>query len=103
MNRFFAFIARLFGLLLLLGACAVLGHDLLGWKENGVFAPTATGQLMQYLHQFDWSGIQDAAQRYVSPNLWDPVILSALKSWAVLVLAVPGLLLTLAYRKRPRA
>jgi hypothetical protein len=103
MNRFFALIARLIGFLLLLGACAVLGHDLLSWQENGVFAPTATGQLWQYIHGASLSAIQDAVQRYLAPQLWDPVLVSVLKFWAVLVLAVPGFLLTLAYRKRPRA
>jgi hypothetical protein len=100
MKRFFALLARLIGFLLLLTAFAVLGHDLLAWRENGAFAPTATGQLWQYVHNASLSALQEAAQRYTAPGLWNPVMVTGLKSWVVPVLAVPGLILAWMFRKR---
>src|ERR1700684_1052958 len=72
MKRLLALIARLIGLLLLLTAFAVLGHDLLAWREKGAFAP----------------------------GRGSPVMVTGLKSWVVPVLAVPGLVLAWAFRKR---
>jgi hypothetical protein len=100
MKRLLALIARIIGLLLLLTAFAVLGHDLLAWRENGAFAPTATGQLWNYVHNASLSAIQEAVQRYIAPGLWNPVMVTGLKSWVVPVLAVPGLVLAWAFRKR---
>jgi hypothetical protein len=100
MKRLLALMARLIGLLLLLAAFAVLGHDLLAWRESGAFAPTAAGQLWHYIHNVSLSAIQEAGQRYIAPGLWNPVVVSGLKSWVVPVLAVPGLVLAWAFRKR---
>jgi hypothetical protein len=102
MRGFFALILRLIGFLLLLVAFAVLGHDLLAWRENGVFTPTATGQLWHYVHHASLSAIQEAVQRYIAPELWDPGIITALKVWVVPVLALPGLFLAWRYRKGRR-
>ena len=79
MRGFFALIARLIGFLLLLVAIAVLGHDLLAWRENGVFSPTSIGQLWHYVHRASLSAIQEAVQRYIAPELWDPGIITALR------------------------
>jgi hypothetical protein len=102
MRQLFAFIARLIGFLLLLAAFAVLGHDLLAWRENGVFTPTATGQLWHYVHHASLSAIQEAVQRYIAPELWDPVIVTVLRFWVVPVLALPGIFLAWRFRKRRR-
>lgn len=102
MRRFFALITRLIGFLLLLAALAVLGHDLLAWRESGVFSPTTTGQLWHYVHRASLGAIQEAVQRYIAPGLWDPGIVTALRFWAVPVLGLPGLYLAWRFRKRRR-
>ena len=102
MRRLFAFLARVIGFLLLLAAFAVLGHDLLAWRENGVFVPTASGQLWHYVHRASLGALQEGVQRYISPQLWDPFIVTALQFWVVPVLAVPGIFLAWVFRKRRR-
>jgi hypothetical protein len=93
-------IGRLLGWLLLLAALAVLGRDLIAWHATGHFVPIATGQLWYDLDRGSLNLAQAAIQRHVATWLWNPVVTTILSFWAVLVLAVPGLLLLWACRRR---
>ena len=96
MARFFRFIGRLIGLLLLLAMLAVLGHDLLSWRAEGSFTPTSLGQLWIYLNRASLV----AVERSLPPTLWNPPLVSLLRIWAVPAFALPGILLYWSCRKR---
>ena len=93
-------IGRLLGWLLLLAALAVLGRDLIAWHETHSFAPIALGQLWYDIDRGSLNTLQAAVQRHVAPWLWDPVIATVLRWWAVLVLAVLGVFFRWAFRRR---
>ena len=90
MSGFFALLLRLIGLALLLAGFAVLGYDLLAWRETGVFAATGLGQL--------WAALDPSDAETYSDSL-SPI---ALGLWSAPILAVLGLFLLWAFRRRRR-
>jgi len=72
---------RLAGWLLLLAGLMVLGRDLIGWWDVGVYAPASLDELWRELHRTSYGKIHGA----LSPML--------LRLWAAPGLAVPGLVL----------
>jgi hypothetical protein len=90
MFRFFALVLRLIGLILLLAGFAVLGYDLLAWRESGAFAATGLGQL--------WTALDPAGAEAYAGSL-SPLLLEL---WSAPILAVLGIVLLWAFRRRRR-
>ena len=93
-------VGRLIGWVIVLAGLAVLGRDLLAWRDMGQFAPIVLGQLWYDLHPTSLQLFQPAVQRYLHPALWDDVIQPVLLLWAAPVLIALGLLLALLFRRR---
>jgi hypothetical protein len=88
---------RILGGILLLAGIAALGFDLWqyvqGMGQGQGFHLAAAGELWYRLSPGTLNLTQAVTQRYVLPELWDPVLLTVLLWPAFLVLAVPGLIL----------
>lgn len=95
-------IGRIIGWIFLIAALAVLVRDVLASIDAGSLVLIATGELWFSLHNGSLNLIQAVTQRYVSPSLWDPVIVTVLLWPAVLVLGVPGIVLSWLFRARRR-
>ena len=95
-------IGRIVGWLLLLAAGIVLANDVFTWYRTGALHLSAAGELWYRLDRGSLNLVQAVVQRYVSPRLWDPVIQTVLQFYALLVLAIPGLLLLWATRSREK-
>jgi hypothetical protein len=95
-------VGRIIGWIFLIAALAVLARDVLASIDAGSLILIATGELWFSLHNGSINLIQAVTQRYIAPSLWDPVIVTVLLWPAVLVLGVPGLLLTWLFRPRRR-
>ena len=100
---------RVTGGILLLAGMAALGFDLwqyvqgAGQQGRGLHL-TAAGELWYRLSPGTLNLTQAVTQRYVLPELWDPVLLTVLLWPACLVLGVPGLvLLALGSLRRRRS
>jgi hypothetical protein len=95
----------LIGGVLLVAGLAALGFDLWQASRAGAFHLSAAGELWFRLHPGSLNLTQAVVQRYLLPELWDPVLLTVLLWPAALVLAVPGLVLLMlgsAGRRRRR-
>jgi len=97
------FIGRLIGWILVAAALAVAGRDLMGWWDTGSYQPIAAGALWAQLHPDSLQLFQPAVQRYLLPALWDQAVVPVLLAPAFLVLAVPGILFLLLFRRRRRS
>jgi hypothetical protein len=86
-------VLRLIGGILLVAGLAALGLDLWLASRTGAFHLSAAGELWFRLHPGSLNLTQAVVQRYLLPELWDPVLLTVLLWPAALVLAVPGLIL----------
>jgi hypothetical protein len=95
-------IGRIIGWLLLIAAGIVLASDVFNWYHTGTWRLSAMGELWYRLDRGSLNLAQAVIQRYVSPRLWDPVIQTILQFYALLVLAIPGLLLLWATRSREK-
>jgi hypothetical protein len=98
-------VGRIIGWLLIVAAVAVLVRDALAWIDGGSFALIAAGELWFRLHQDSLQIAEPAIARhipYIGPWLWHPVISTILTWPAVLVIGVPGLVLSWAFRPRPK-
>ncbi|KJB93858.1 signal peptide protein [Skermanella aerolata KACC 11604] len=99
----FVVFLRVTGAILLLAGMAALGFDLwqyvqssgqgMGQSTGQGFHLAAAGELWYRLSPGTLNLTQAVTQRYVLPELWDPVLLTVLLWPAFLVLAVPGLVL----------
>jgi hypothetical protein len=91
----FVVFLRVIGVILLLAGLAALGFDLWQYVQSGGqgFHLAAAGELWFRLSPGTLNLTQAVTQRYVLPELWDPVLLTLLLWPAFLVLAVPGLVL----------
>jgi len=94
----FRLLGRWAGLLLLIAALLVVGHDLLGWRAAHVFAPLSLGALWIEL---DRAGLA-AIRRDLPAPLWDPAMVTLLRLWAAPAFALSGFLLYWPNRKRGR-
>ena len=91
---------RILGWLVLLSGLAVLARDVMAGIETGEWTPIALGQLWYDIDSSSLNLAQAVVQRYISPVLWDPVILGLLYCWAFAVLLVLGATLLSVFRRR---
>ena len=96
-----AIFMRILGAWLLLGAVIALTIDLTG-PADAPTTMTALGEHWFKIHPASLNASQAGVQRYVHPVLWDPVIVSLLKTPTWIVLAVLGSLFYWIGRRRPR-
>ena len=92
------------GGLFLLAAAGVLGYEVARASDGGAFGLQPLGQVWYDVDPGSLNLVQAVTERYLSPALWDPVILTLLYWPAFLVFLVPGLVLTLlcAWRRGRR-
>ena len=95
-------VGRVIGWIFLIAAVAVLVRDVAAWITSGDLVLIAAGELWFTLDNGSLNLIPAVTPRYVLPSLWDPVIVTILLWPAVLVLGVPGLVLSWLFRRRPR-
>jgi hypothetical protein len=95
-------IGRVIGWLLIIAAAIALAHDLVGWYGTGVFRLAALGELWHEISPTTLELAQPAIQRHIAPWLWDDGVLRLLLFPAVLVFAVPGVLLVWLGGRRAR-
>jgi len=90
---------RVIGGILLVAGLAALGFDLwqyaqgVGQSQGQGLHLAAAGELWYRLSPGTLNLTQAVTQRYVLPELWDPVLLTILLWPASLVLGIPGLVL----------
>jgi hypothetical protein len=96
-------VGRLIGWLISLAGVAVLVRDGLVWIDTKRWQPMALGQLWYDLNRSSLNLVQAVVQRYISPFLWDPIIVTILLCWAFAVLIVLGLLILALCRSRTPA
>ena len=98
-------IGRVIGWIFLIAALLVLARDALESIDAGSVTLIAFGELWFQLHQTSLQAAEPAVARHIpiiGPWLWHPVI-STFLSWpALLLLGVPGLLLSWLFRSRRR-
>ncbi|MZR30032.1 hypothetical protein [Sneathiella litorea] len=95
-------IGRIFGWILIGSAFLVVGHDLLQYLNNMVWHSILLGELWFIVNPEGLNLMQAIVQRYISPTLWDPFILSLLLWPAWMVFLVPGITLAILFRKRKK-
>jgi hypothetical protein len=97
-------ICRIIGWMLLLTGAAVLVRDVVAYFQNNLWTPLALGQLWYTLDRSSLNLVQAVIQRYVSPFLWDRVIVALLLCWAsAVLLGLGAFVLVLARHRRPPA
>jgi hypothetical protein len=96
-------VGRAFGWLLLFCALVLLGWDAVSSLEAGAWGFAVLGQrwfeLDQALGTASLNTLQAGIERNVSVDLWDNIVAPVLLWPAVLVFAVPGLILVLLFRR----
>jgi len=95
-------VGRVIGWILVVAGIAILVRDIIAWIDTGTLAFIATGELWFTLNSFSLNFLQAITQRYLFPELWDPIFVTLLLWPAFLVVVVPGLILSYAFRRRPR-
>jgi len=95
-------VGRVIGWIFIAAAIAILARDIIAWIDTGALVFAATGELWFTLHSGSLNLLQAITQRYIFPALWDPIFVTVLLWPAFLVIGVPGLILSYAYRRRPR-
>ncbi|MBV8122049.1 MAG: hypothetical protein JO081_19180 [Alphaproteobacteria bacterium] len=91
---------RAIGWVLFLAGLSVLVRDLIAWFETRVWMPIAVGQLWYELDRSSLNLAQAVIQRYLTPFLWDQIIVRILLCWAFVVLIGLGALILLLARGR---
>jgi len=94
------FLLRFLGLWILAAAFIFLVYDGAGWVANGALNSVEVGQLWSNIHQNSLLLLQPAVERYVSPWLWNPVIMTVLEQPVWLVFGIIGAALILLGRKK---
>ena len=85
-------IARIIGVLLIIGALVAAGFEIAGWASNSAYKFVTLGGLWAEIHRASLNAAQAGVQRYVAPWLWDPIIVWVLLQPAWATLGVPGIL-----------
>jgi hypothetical protein len=85
--------------LLIAGAC-VLARDAVAWFETRTWMPLAIGQLWYMLDRSSLNLVQAVIQRYLSPTLWDRVLVPLLLCWVFAALMGVGAVILVLARKR---
>ena len=95
-------VGRIIGWVLVAAALAALGADIVASLAARSLDITPLGQHWFELHRASLGLAQAAVQRYLLPQLWDPVIQTVLlwPTWAVF--GVPGAVLAYLCRRRRR-
>jgi hypothetical protein len=99
-RRTWPVIAAGFGWLLVLLALADLGHEVLLAFRTGSYGMISIGEIWFNLDVASLNLVQAVIQRYVSPALWDPVLVSVLSWPAWSLLGGPGAALVLLFSGR---
>jgi hypothetical protein len=92
---------RALGWILCIAGLSVLVRDAVAWFETKTWMPIAVGQLWYTLDRSSLNLVQAVIQRYVSPVLWDRVLVPILLCWAFAVLIGLGAVILLLARKPP--
>ena len=95
-------IGRVIGWVLVAASVAILASDVIAWFDLGVLTFITTGELWFTWHNGSLNLLQAITQRYILPELWDPIFVTVLLWPAFLVIGVPGLILSYVFRRRPR-
>jgi hypothetical protein len=95
-------VLRAIGWLLLAAGVSVLARDTIIWVHTRSWMPLALGQLWYELDRSSLNLAQAAIQRYVSPLLWDRVIVRVLLCWAFAALIGLGVAALGLARRRER-
>lgn len=93
-------IGRIVGWLLTLAGLASAAASAVEWYQTGEFRLMAAGEMWFRLAPDSLNLVQAVIQRYLIPELWDPVLQTVLLWPAAAVLLVPGLLLIRVCRRR---
>ena len=93
-------IGRIIGWLLTLAGLASGGASAVGWYQTSEFRLMAAGEMWFRLAPDSLNLVQAIIQRYLFPQLWDPILQTILLWPALFVLLVPGLLLVWLCRRR---
>lgn len=96
---------RVIGWILFLAGLSVLARDVIAWFDTKIWAPIAVGQLWYEIDRSSLNLVQAVIQRYVSPFLWDRIILNILLCWASALLIGLGAAVLLLTRtnRQPRS
>ena len=86
-------IARIIGLLLIIGALVAAGFEIAGWASSGTYKFVTLGDVWYATHRASLNTAQAVVQRYLTPWLWDPAVVWLLVKLAWTTLGVPGILL----------
>ena len=93
-------VGRVIGWTLLTLGLIILAWDIKGWVDEGALVFVTAGELWFTLHDGSLNLLQAVTQRYVLPELWDPIFVTVLLWPAFLVIGVPGLVLAWTCRRR---
>ncbi len=94
-------IARFFGLLALAGAFAAAVLDGARWLANGIFAPTSTGDALEWLSPRTLGTARRFVDQRIGGWLWNDVVMPALVFPFFAALIVIGALLFILSREPP--
>ena len=90
------------GLVLLGLAALALIYEVIATASTGGYRTIAAGEFWFRLHPYSLNLSQAVVQRYLSPGLWDPVIVSLLQ-WPVWsILGAPGAILAILFHHRTK-
>ena len=95
-------VGRVIGWLLILAALGVAGWELFVFFQGGPYQTLSLGRLWFKIAHSSLNLVQAVIQRYVTPKLWDPVLVSILKLPAWVSFAVLGIALIVVFRRRKR-
>ncbi|MEP3247789.1 MAG: hypothetical protein ABJN40_07305 [Sneathiella sp.] len=93
-------LGRIIGWVLIVIALLLGGGELVSSLQAGEWAPQLLGQLWFEYDSESLNLTQAIVQRYLTPALWDPIIVTILLWPAWVIFLVPGLLLTFLFRKK---
>ena len=94
-RRAIAWILGLLGLALIGLGAAAFAYDWFSASEDAGFRVLTFGEWWFEIDRASLNTLQAVIQRYVHPELWDPVVTTVLFQPAWLVAVVPGLLFVL--------
>jgi hypothetical protein len=93
-------VGRIIGWLLLAAAGVALATDVRTWYHTGAWRLSSGNELWLRLDRTSLDLVQALIQRHVSTWLWNTAIQSVLQLYALVLLAVPGLLLIWIFHSR---
>lgn len=93
-------VGRIVAWILIAIGLILAGGELITSLQAGEWAPQLLGQLWFELDSESLNLTQAITQRYLLPELWDPVIVTILLWPAWVIFLVPGFILLLIFRKR---